>query len=139
MEIPPDSHVRPNPVAASTSKTTTPKIDNTSSGRDIKTAQNQTTNANQSDTSLAADKTVNAIEEASKPQLDDSMAEKMAMYFQNVNRELKFQVDNEGGDPIVIIIDKESGDVIRQVPAQELLDINESLAKYPPVSLSQKV
>ena len=134
MEIPPDSHLRPNLVA-----TTNNKPDNTSSSRDTSAAQKQSSISKQPDTSLAPDKTVNAKDESPKPQLDESMVEKMAMYFQNVNRELKFQVDNEGGDPIVIIIDKESGDVIRQVPAQELLDINESLAKYPPVSLSQKV
>lgn len=137
MEIPPDSHVRPIPVA-----TTNNSNDTSSSGRDgrdvIATKKNSLT-PNQSEHPLANDKLAKSQDEAAKPQFDEALAEKMAMYFQNVNRELKFEVDNEGGDPIVIIIDKESGDVIRQVPAQELLDINESLAKYPPVSLSQKV
>ncbi|PSU29900.1 flagellar protein FlaG [Photobacterium lutimaris] len=137
MEIPPDSHVRPIPVTASTNP------NNTSSsgrdGRDVIATQKNSVTTNQADPPLATDKTTKPQDETAKPQLDEALAEKMAMYFQNVNRELKFQVDSEGGDPIVIIIDKESGDVIRQVPAQELLDINESLAKYPPVSLSQKV
>ncbi|MGR5066255.1 flagellar protein FlaG [Photobacterium sp. DNB22_13_2] len=134
MEIPPDSHVRPIPV------TTTNNSNNTSTpSHDVSSTQKHSQTSNQAEQPLATDKLAKPQDEATKPQLDEALAEKMAMYFQNVNRELKFQVDNEGGDPIVIIIDKESGDVIRQVPAQELLDINESLAKYPPVSLSQKV
>ncbi|MBC7002165.1 flagellar protein FlaG [Photobacterium sp. BZF1] len=135
MEIPPDSSIRPLPLTSNNpSDTSSPSRD----GRSANAVQKN----NQTDPSgqpLVGDKATNSQDAATKPQLDEAMAEKMAMYFQNVNRELKFQVDNEGGDPIVIIIDKESGDVIRQVPAQELLDINESLAKYPPVSLSQKV
>ena len=137
MEIPPDSHMRPLPITTSNNP-----ADNSSShrdGRDVNATQKNSQTVNQSTQTLATDKTVNSPDETVKPQFDEAMAEKMAMYFQNVNRELKFEVDNDGGDPIVIIIDKESGDVIRQVPAQELLDINESLAKYPPVSLSQKV
>ncbi|AJR09565.1 hypothetical protein C9J03_02730 [Photobacterium gaetbulicola] len=134
MEIPPDSPMRPIPVTTSSNPN-----DTSSSGRDINTAQKNINLTKQPETSLVSDETANAQGETSRPQPDEAMAEKMAMYFQNVNRELKFEVDNEGGDPIVIIIDKASGEVIRQVPAQELLDINESLAKYPPVSLSQKV
>lgn len=135
MEIPPDSHVRPLTVTASKNATDT----SLTSNRDANAVQHNGHMAKPSEQPLATDKLAKPQDEATKPQFDEALAEKMAMYFQNVNRELKFQVDNEGGDPIVIIIDKESGDVIRQVPAQELLDINESLAKYPPVSLSQKV
>lgn len=135
MEIPPDSHVRPIPVTTTNNSNDTSGRD----GRDVIATQKNSLTPNQSEQPLANDKLAKSQDEAAKPQLDEALAEKMAMYFQNVNRELKFQVDNEGGDPIVIIIDKESGDIIRQVPAQELLDINESLAKYPPVSLSQKV
>ena len=135
MEIPPDN-MRPLPANPSNSSdTSSPSRD----GRNVNAALQNSKVESQLGQSLLTDKTANSQSETVKPQLDEAMAEKMAMYFQNVNRELKFEVDNEGGDPIVIIIDKESGDVIRQVPAQELLDLNESLAKYPPVSLSQKV
>ncbi|MBY5947326.1 flagellar protein FlaG [Photobacterium rosenbergii] len=134
MEIPPDN-MRPLPVTSNNpSDTSSPSRD----GRSANAVQ-KTNQTDQSGQPLVGDKASNSPNDTPKHQLDEAMAEKMAMYFQNVNRELKFQVDNEGGDPIVIIIDKASGDVIRQVPAQELLDINESLAKYPPVSLSQKV
>ena len=136
MEIPPDSYVRPLPLTTSDSPSNTSP--SSRDGRSLDATQKNSQLNNQPEHPLATDK-ANSADETVKPQFDEAMAEKMAMYFQNVNRELKFEVDNEGGEPIVIIIDKDSGDVIRQVPAQELLDINESLAKYPPVSLSQKV
>lgn len=130
MEIPPDSHLRPL-----SSITPNNKVSESSSPTRHDMALNQQPNT-QPDSPI---KSPAAEDEPKKVEFDDAWAEKLAMFFQNVNRELKFKVDNEGGDPIVFIIDKASGEVIRQVPAQELLDINESLAKYPPVSLSQKV
>lgn len=56
-----------------------------------------------------------------------------------MNRSLRFELDEESGEQVVFIIDKQSGDVVRQIPAQDLLELNSNLAKYAPRSLSQQV
>ncbi|KJG11101.1 flagellar biosynthesis protein FlaG [Photobacterium kishitanii] len=58
---------------------------------------------------------------------------------QQVNRSLQFRIDDETGKQIATIVDKEIGDIIRQVPAQELLELNENLAKHSLSSLSRTV
>ena len=58
---------------------------------------------------------------------------------QQVNRSLQFHTDDDSGKQIATIVDKETGDIIRQVPAQELLDLNKNLAKHSLSSLSRTV
>ncbi|MCD9478195.1 flagellar biosynthesis protein FlaG [Photobacterium phosphoreum] len=58
---------------------------------------------------------------------------------QQVNRSLRFHIDDDSGKQIATIVDKETGDIIRQVPAQELLDLNKNLAKHSLSSLSRTV
>lgn len=58
---------------------------------------------------------------------------------QQVNRSLQFHTDDDSGKQIATIVDKETGDIIRQVPVQELLDLNKNLAKHSLSSLSRTV
>lgn len=58
---------------------------------------------------------------------------------QQVNRSLQFHTDDDSGKQIATIVDKQTGDIIRQVPAQELLDLNKNLAKHSLSSLSRTV
>ena len=52
---------------------------------------------------------------------------------------MRFHIDDDSGKQIATIVDKETGDIIRQVPAQELLDLNKNLAKHSLSSLSRTV
>ncbi|MEC6813932.1 flagellar protein FlaG [Photobacterium toruni] len=58
---------------------------------------------------------------------------------QQCNRSLQFHVDDDSGEHIATIVDKTSGEVIRQVPAQELLELNKNLAKHALGSISKTV
>ena len=48
-------------------------------------------------------------------------------YVQILNRDLEFSFDEQSGDTIVKVIDSESGEVIRQIPPEEILAISQAL------------
>ena len=48
-------------------------------------------------------------------------------YAQTLRRDLQFRVDKDSNRVIVTVTDSESGDVIRQIPSEELLAIARSL------------
>lgn len=50
-------------------------------------------------------------------------------YVQNTRRELNFSVDEETGRTVVKVIDHESKKVIRQIPAEEILDVARRVAE----------
>lgn len=72
-------------------------------------------------------------------QQEQERIKQIEQLLQQVNRSLQFHIDDETGKQIATIVDKESGDIIRQVPAQELLELNENLAKHSLSSLSRTV
>ena len=66
--------------------------------------------------------------ELSAEQLAD-MAEQMDAFVGSFTRELKFRVDEDSGRNVVTVIDSQSGDTIRQIPTEELLDVIARLAE----------
>ncbi len=49
---------------------------------------------------------------------------------QNIRRELEFSVDEESGKTIVKVLDSGTGDVIRQLPPEELLAVSRHPKEY---------
>ncbi|PSU91339.1 flagellar biosynthesis protein FlaG [Photobacterium kishitanii] len=70
---------------------------------------------------------------------DQERIKQIEMVLQQFNRSLRFHQDEETGKQIATIVDKTSGEVIRQVPAQELLELNKNLAKHALGSISKTV
>jgi flagellar protein FlaG len=50
-------------------------------------------------------------------------------YVQNITRELNFSVDEELGKTVVRVIDENTGDVIRQIPSEDMLTLAKNLAE----------
>ncbi len=48
-------------------------------------------------------------------------------YVQILSRDIEFSFDEQSGDTIVKVIDSESGEVIRQIPPEEILAISQAL------------
>ena len=46
---------------------------------------------------------------------------------QNIQRSLKFEVDEDSGETVVTVKDKYSGEVIRQIPSEEMLSLSRRL------------
>ena len=47
---------------------------------------------------------------------------------QELHRELRFKIDDESGETIVEIIDQQTDEVIRQIPAEEVVKLRQRLA-----------
>ena len=50
-------------------------------------------------------------------------------YVQNISRELNFSIDQELGETVVTVVDVSTGDVIRQIPSEEMLALSRHLAE----------
>ncbi len=46
------------------------------------------------------------------------------------NNKIKFQLDNDGQPPTILILDKETGKIIRKIPSDEMSDLNSKMEKY---------
>lgn len=46
---------------------------------------------------------------------------------QNIQRSLKFEVDEDSGETVVTVKDKYSGEIIRQIPSEEMLSLSKRL------------
>jgi flagellar protein FlaG len=51
-------------------------------------------------------------------------------YLQTLRRDLQFSVDEHSGREVVRVIDPASGEVIRQIPAEEVLAVARALGEY---------
>jgi flagellar protein FlaG len=47
---------------------------------------------------------------------------------QRVFRDLRFSVDEQSGEVVVKVVDRSSGEVLRQIPAEELLELGRALS-----------
>lgn len=56
-------------------------------------------------------------------------------YVQSVQRDLEFEVDRDLGQTIVRVIDRETGEVIRQIPDEIALKLAEKLQQDEPLTL----
>ena len=50
-------------------------------------------------------------------------------YVQSVRRDLQFRVDESSNRVIVSVVDSESGEIIRQIPSEEVLAVASSLER----------
>lgn len=57
----------------------------------------------------------------------DSAVASISSFVQNVQRNLAFSIDESSGQVVVKVTDRDSGDVIRQLPSEEALRLSEQL------------
>ncbi|MAD17382.1 MAG: flagellar biosynthesis protein FlaG [Alteromonadaceae bacterium] len=70
-----------------------------------------------------ADKQIQDDRELSKQELDEALSE-VNEFVQTRNKQLNFSVDEDSGKQVVKVTDSESGDVIRQIPTEEVLNLS---------------
>ncbi len=92
-------------------------------------------------TKLAVTEPAKSVQSIAEPnsqerqQLDDAVSQ-INDYVQNIQRSLQFSVDEKSGRDVVTVVDKETDEVIRQIPTEEVLVIARSLADQQDQSLS---
>ena len=68
-----------------------------------------------------------------KDELGRKQLEKMAQQLQDfmgeMNRSLQFQVDEESGRDVIKVVDKNSGELIKQYPSEEVLSLVAKLSE----------
>lgn len=60
-------------------------------------------------------------------------------YMQTMNRSLQFSIDEQSGQTVVKVIDADTEQLIRQIPAEELLAVKSSLEEYRGMLLEASV
>lgn len=61
------------------------------------------------------------------PELEAAV-ENIRDFVSDVRRELQFSVDEDSGRTIITVIDSDSGEIIRQIPPEEVMQIAKSVA-----------
>jgi flagellar protein FlaG len=57
------------------------------------------------------------------------LVKEIQSYLDNLNIQLSFSIRDKTGDVVVRVLDRESGDVIRQLPPEDLLDLRDKLSE----------
>lgn len=70
-----------------------------------------------------------AEQHPSSAQLKSAM-DRINQALKQTNKNLEFTVDTESKDPVVKLVDSETGDVIRQYPSEEALSIARSIDDF---------
>lgn len=63
------------------------------------------------------------------PQKLTEVATELSEMMSMMRKGLAFKVDDNSGQPIVTVLDKDTGDVIRQMPSEEALKLAEKLSE----------
>ena len=77
---------------------------------------------------------IKALKEQQKPAIEQAVTE-INEYVQSVQRDLHFSVDEESGLTIVRVKDKETGELIRQIPEDIFLSLAQNLKENQTINL----
>jgi flagellar protein FlaG len=69
----------------------------------------------------------------------EQIAERLESYIRSVSRSLEFKVDANSGRTIISVLDAETGDLIRQIPNEDVLRFAELAEEQTVVLLNEKV
>jgi len=114
------THVTPaiSPVASAASSTVTEAKDSTAiSGKELPVDN------------------IHFAEEAKETQSIEQAVTEINDYVQSVQRDLHFSVDEDSGETIIRVRDKESGELIRQIPEDIFLSLAQNLKDNQPIHL----
>jgi Uncharacterized flagellar protein FlaG len=58
---------------------------------------------------------------------EESQTDEVNLKMRQLNVSLSFELSEEGGDNVVKVIDRETGDLVRQIPTEEFLKISKRI------------
>jgi flagellar protein FlaG len=76
--------------------------------------------------SMPAAEQLATIAEARRREVSDALQD-IENYIQNITRELNFSVDEELGKIVVTVVDVASGNVIRQIPSEDMVELAKNI------------
>ncbi|HTQ98564.1 MAG TPA: flagellar protein FlaG [Candidatus Acidoferrum sp.] len=72
--------------------------------------------------------TYDQMVDARKKELNTAV-KSVSGYVQNITRELNFSIDETLGKTVVTVVDQSTGEVIRQIPSEDMLKLAHNLAE----------
>jgi len=67
------------------------------------------------------------------------MAQQLQEFMGEMNRSLQFQVDQDSGRDVIKVLDKNSGELIKQYPSEEVLSLVSKLSETAGILIDQTV
>lgn len=102
---------------------------------DVKT----TYNVNEADKEEAARENDSQEErELSKTEIA-KVAQQLQEFVKSLNRNVQFSVDENSGKDVISVIEVDSGELIRQIPSEEVLRLASSISKAAGLIVQEKV
>ncbi|GAB0109618.1 flagellar protein FlaG [Pseudoalteromonas distincta] len=86
-------------------------------------------NGKQNDTVEQVSQTQTASNDDLSLEKLEEVAQQLQNFMTDMNRSLEFHVDEDSGRNVIKVIDKESGDLLKQYPSEEVLKIVSNLAE----------
>lgn len=99
---------------------------------------NSAANASSLQRDVAVSANSAAKQSTSRPEDVDQAVEKINTAVQAVSQKLEFSIDKDTDSFIVKVVDKETKEVIRQIPSEELLNIAKALDKLQGLLIKDK-
>lgn len=87
----------------------------------------------------AGHQTNEAVQEPLTAQQLDKVAQQLQDFVGDMNRGLQFSVDKNSGRDVIKVVDKESGDLIKQYPSEEVLSLVAKLSEAAGALIDEKV
>jgi len=75
-----------------------------------------------------------AVVRGQQSNVDDAVS-RLNDFVQSIQRDLQFEVDNDSGQTIVRVVDRETDEVIRQIPDEVAMRLAENLQQDEPLTL----
>jgi flagellar protein FlaG len=69
----------------------------------------------------------------------EQMAQQLQDFMGEMNRSLQFKVDEDSGRDVIKVLDKDSGEVIKQYPSEEVLNLVSKLSESAGILIDQTV
>jgi len=69
----------------------------------------------------------------------EKMAQQLQEFMGEMNRSLQFQVDEDSGRDVIKVLDKDTGDIIKQYPSEEVLNMVSKLSETAGLLIDQTV
>ena len=89
--------------------------------------------------SSAKPQVLSHTEQVQEPQELHKAVREINEFVQNVQRDLSFNVDETSGRTVIKVIDRDSGDTVRQIPTEEVLVIARHIRSVSDESMSREV
>jgi flagellar protein FlaG len=90
------------------------------------------------DTARVKDGHGEAVQQSGKSDLEQSVKD-LNNLVQNLQRELSFSVDEQSGEVVVKVVDQTTKELVRQIPAEEVLRVRQRLEQATGALFSDKV